>query len=152
MSDTEELKRVLRSAHLQIRKQDGKFLLYNREKNLLSRGLLLPDLGSVKAMAVQYLTYLRSVGPISLVDFASDHQTRPVPHKEVQNLVDTDSAYYINRSASATKLGRANLLVAAKVLENRALIAETSEGVSEKLLRRHRKLKMAAHHQFKRST
>ena len=138
------LKRMLDTARLKARKQDRKILLYNSSPQLLSRGVLVEDLTQAQNMVSQYLTYLRTVGNISLNDFAAEHQYRPIQYQEVPNQVDEQSAYFINKVASLSSLDSVNLLIAAKKLKDRVLVAQVSRQVSEDDLRLHRKLKKAA--------
>lgn len=144
MADIAALKRLLDLSKVQARKQDGKVILYNSNRSHLSRGVLVSDLNQAQNLMSQYLTYLRTVGTIPIVDFAADHQYRPVPYQEVPNQVDSQSAYYINKSASMSSIDRVNLLIAAKKLKDRVLLAQASRQVSSKELSRHKKLKKIA--------
>jgi len=140
----ESLKRLLQLAGLQARKQEGKVLLYNKGRKLLSRGILVADLEQAKSMVSQYLTYLRTVGFESLTDFAADHQFRPVAYREVDNQVDDESAYFINKEAMSS-VDRVNLLIAARKLQNRVAMSQEIRGqVKTSDVRRYRRLKKVA--------
>lgn len=145
MSDsTETLKRLLGLAKVQAKKQDGKIILYNTTRQELSRGVLVSDLDQAQKMISQYVAYLRSVGSISLTDFASDHQYRPIPYQEVPNQVDEQSAYYINKAASMSSVDRVNLLLVAKKLKEQVHVAQVTRQVKDSDVRRHLRLKKVA--------
>lgn len=145
MADLEEkLSGLLRKTGLNAKKQDGKIILYNRQLQHLSRGLLVKDIEMAVRMAQNYLAYLRTQGFLPLVDWAADHQGRPIPHKEVNNRVDSQSAYYVQALSSVSRI---NLLQAARELEarvhaSRALREDSPP--SESNLRRHLKIKKIA--------
>lgn len=147
MANVKRLGKLLDSAGLMARKQDGKVLLYNRSHKYLSRGILVDDLGAAERMVLQYIRFLQTSGFISLTEFASEHQYRAVSFKEVDNKVDEQSAYYINKVAMSS-VSRINLLLTAKALRERVEASYSSRVVSthvtESDVRRYLKLKRAA--------
>jgi hypothetical protein len=147
MPDLKALGRLLDSAGLMARKQDGKIILYNRSQKFLSKGVLVDDLDKAALLVRQYVRYLQGTSFIPITDFASHHQYRAVDFKEVDNRVDEQSAYYINKSAMSS-ISRINLLLTAKALKNRVEASYSarvmSKGITQSDVRRYLKLKQTA--------
>lgn len=147
MSDLKALGRLLDSAGLMAKKQDGKIILYNRNQKFLSKGILVSDLDSASLLVRQYVRYLQGTDFIPLTDFAAHHQYRAVDFKEVDNRVDQQSAYYINKAAMSS-ISRINLLLTAKALKNRVQASYSARVVSKEITQsdvcRYLKLKQAA--------
>ena len=148
MANVKKLGKLLDAAGLMARKQDGKILLYNRMHKHLSRGILVDDLSAAERIVLQYIRYLQTSGFLSLLEFAVDHQYRAVPFKEVDNRVDDQSAYYINKAAMSS-VSRINLLLAAKELRSRVEASYSTrvagENITKSDIRRYLKLKQAAY-------
>lgn len=145
MKDLKILGRLLSSANLLMKKQDGQFLVYNSGRNFLSRGVLVPDLDKAELLVRQYIRSIQTNGRAnSLVDFVSD---QGLPYREVNNTSDPNSAYFINRTASMSLVDRLSLLQVAHSLVQRAeASASTREDskVSPENFRRHLKLRREA--------
>lgn len=138
----EQLSGLLRKTSLNAKQQDGKVLLYNRQLDLLSKGILVDDIATAVRMVRNYLAFLRTHGFEPIVDWANEHQFRPIPFKEVVNRVDSQSAYYVQALSSVSRI---NLLRTADELKGRVRAARTlREGLSESTLRRHLKIKKIA--------
>ncbi len=149
MANLKRLGKLLSSSGLMARKQEGKILLYNRNHKYLSRGILVEDLDTAERLVLQYIRYLQTSGFLSITEFAAEHQYRPVPFKEVDNRVDEQSAYFINKAAMSS-VSRINLLLTAKALRERVETSYVSRAVraniTESDVRRYLKLKQAASH------
>jgi hypothetical protein len=147
MANVKRLGKLLDAANLMARKQDGKVLVYNRNHKFLSRGVLVDDLEAAERLVLQYVRYVQTSGFLPLTEFAADHQYRAVPFKEVDNRVDEQSAYYINKAAMSS-VSRINLLQTAKALQERVATSYSSrvvaKHVTESDVRRYLKLKQAA--------
>lgn len=122
MDAKKKLSTLLQRTGLNAKRQDGKILLYNREADLLSRGISVDGIDSAVQMASNYAGYLRSSKWTPLVEWAKDHQHRPIPFQEVPNKADSQSAFYV---ASMSSVSRINLLKAAKELRSRVRTAQS---------------------------
>lgn len=144
----ERLSELLQMTGLNAVQQAGKVLLYNRKLDLLSKGVLVPDVSKATVFAQEYLRYIRTHGVHPVVEFASSFHKFPVqiePNTVVQN-----SAYYdsTREASKLSLLSNLNLLNAAHALEERAytsaLLRKHSNGVTKSDLRRYMKLKRLA--------
>jgi hypothetical protein len=144
----ERLSELLQMTGLNAVQQSGQVLLYNRKLDLLSKGVLVPDVDKAVVFTQEYLRYIRTHGIHPVVEFAAQFHKFPV-HVEL-NTIDQNSAYYDStREASKMSLiSQLNLLNAAQALEERAytsaLIRKHSDGVTKSDLRRYMKLKRLA--------
>lgn len=148
MSSTKRLNSLLSSSGTLVRKQDGKFLLYNTNPKLVSQGLLFSDLSSVEKTLLQYIRYLQTNGVHSLADFSESGQLKGVAYTLANNTVDENSAYFINKSAALSSISRVNLLISARTLEERAKcsasLREISSSITDSDRKRYLKLKKIA--------
>lgn len=140
----DKLSTLLQQTGTNAKKQDRKILLYNRQLEHVSKGVLVEDLTAAVRLTTGYLSHLRTNGFTSLLDWAKDHQVRPVPFKEVVNRVDPQSAYYVQALSSVSRI---NLLKAAKELTTRVRTAQAlrkDSPVTESDQRRYLKIKKIA--------
>lgn len=139
--------KLLDDANLMARKQDGQIILYNRQPKFISKGILVADLNAAQRMVLQYLRSMQTSGFTALTDFASSASIRALPFKEVDNRVDEQSAYFVQKTAMSS-ISRINLLLAAKALRERVEASALSRVVQEKVtkadVKRYLKLKQAA--------
>jgi len=123
----EQLSSLLQQTGLNAKRQDGAILLYNRDPAFLSKGAAVKDMESALRMTKGYLGYMRTHGFSPIVEWARDHQYRPIPYKEVPNKADPQSAYYV---AAMSSVSRINLLRAAQELRARVKTAKLIREVS----------------------
>lgn len=152
MGDTKRINSLLSASGTYVKKQDGGFLLYNTNPKHVSHGILLADLSSVEKVLLQYLRYLQTNGVSSLLDFAESGLLRGTSYKEVNNTVDENSAYFINKSASLSPVSRLNLLASAATIEDRvrteASVREARSSITDECKKRYLKLKKVAKSYF----
>lgn len=144
MADAEKkLSALLQRTGLNAKRQDGKILLYNRDIALLSKGVAVSDLQTAIRMVSNYLGYMRTHGFVSVVDWAKDHQYRPIPFKEVPNKADPQSAYYV---AGMSTVSRVNLMRTAQELRTRVRASRNlqKEPVTDSAIRRYLKIRKIA--------
>tara|TARA_Y100000815_G_C12980529_1_gene363986 strand:+ start:28 stop:495 length:468 start_codon:yes stop_codon:yes gene_type:complete len=144
MADLEsKLSSLLERSSLNAKYQDGGIILYNRDQDHLSRGLLVSDVKSAVRMVQLYLRYLRTEGFMPINQWAK--QSDPsLSYKDVSNKSDPRSYYFVQGMSSVS---RANLLSASKELYNRAeasAILDTIPSLTESEQRRHLKIKKIA--------
>lgn len=139
-----KLSTLLQRTGLNAKRQDGKILLYNREIDHLCKGIAVDGIEAAVRMVSGYAGYLRAHRWAPLVEWAKDHQIRPLPFKEVPNKADSQSPYYV---ASMSSVSRINLLKAAKELRSRVHTARAlreDSPVTDSDVRRYLKIKKIA--------
>lgn len=131
-----EIKNLMQATGVVVKQQDSEILLYNKQLDLLSRGVAVRNLNDSRALLRDYLHYMRAHGFIALTDFAESHQHRPVAFREVENKVDPQSAYAVKHAAFSP--------IALDRLEVTASTLELLASVDDEAVARHLKFKMAS--------